>query len=155
MLHCFPSFSLTSFPTLLTSQTLQIYACNQASHYRDLSSMMLRSLNQVRSYNLGRQSFKLFESWPMVESSSSVHSLAHPQGQCPAYPTWHSGPPVPTNWICTLPPVTHVPHCGLISLNSTPISRKYIAKIKIVLRSFRVSPHQACITFVHMLAKNV
>ena len=64
-----------------------------------------------------------------------------------------SGPPVPTSWIYTLPPVTYVPHCGLISLNSTPISRKYIAKIKIVLRSFRDSPHQACITFVHMLAK--
>ena len=89
MFPCFPSSFLPSLPTLLTSQTLQVYACNQASDYRGLSSMMLRSLDQDGSYNLGRQSCQLFESWPMVESSSSVHSLAHPQGQCPAYPTWH------------------------------------------------------------------
>ena len=29
------------------------------------------------------------------------------------------GPPVPTSWICTLPPVTHVLHCGLVSVTLT------------------------------------
>ena len=63
------------------------------------------------------------------------------------------GPPVPTSWICTLPPVTHVPHYGLVSVTSTPTSQKSISKIK--MRSFRDSPHRVCVAFLHIYKQHI